>query len=247
MTNLRLFQTERVYRRQFWVWWKWQKVLQTGKKHCGKRRNCFLRAISPFSAVFSKDISKPGLVWERVKTKGLLVWISSLTHYCHMIYNSHCNSWFQRGILGKGPLPNHKVWSTLILVKNWWGCVVLLNHCHTSVFGLPSVYECQPFWEKKFPVLEEELSSWKVLFIQNSSTFFFRSDNFRIFSSKLLESQDPFNCPINKKSAKNWKSPMCLNITKMMIKMEINIYHEFKFYHSILSPRYLLANQFVCY
>ena len=26
-----------------------------GRKHCGKRRNCSLRAISPFSTVFSKD------------------------------------------------------------------------------------------------------------------------------------------------------------------------------------------------
>ena len=32
------------------------KVLQTGRKHCGKRRNCFSRAISPFPTVFSKDL-----------------------------------------------------------------------------------------------------------------------------------------------------------------------------------------------
>ena len=41
-----------------------------GRKHCGKRRNCSLRAISPFPAVFSKDFycdtQKPKLVWERV-------------------------------------------------------------------------------------------------------------------------------------------------------------------------------------
>ena len=29
---------------------------KTGRKHCGKKRNCSLRAISPFPAVFSKDI-----------------------------------------------------------------------------------------------------------------------------------------------------------------------------------------------
>ena len=34
---------------------KWQKVLQMGRKHCGKRRNCSLRAISPFPFVFSID------------------------------------------------------------------------------------------------------------------------------------------------------------------------------------------------
>ena len=27
-----------------------------GRKHCGKRRNCSLRAISPFSTVFLKDL-----------------------------------------------------------------------------------------------------------------------------------------------------------------------------------------------
>ena len=33
-----------------------KKVLQTGRKYCGKRRNCSLRAISPFPTVFSKDL-----------------------------------------------------------------------------------------------------------------------------------------------------------------------------------------------
>ena len=55
-TNFRLFQTERVCKRHFQIWWKWQKVLQKGRKHCGKRRNCSLRAISPFPTVFSKDL-----------------------------------------------------------------------------------------------------------------------------------------------------------------------------------------------
>ena len=33
-TNFRLFQTERVCRRQFQIWWQWQKMCQTGRKHC---------------------------------------------------------------------------------------------------------------------------------------------------------------------------------------------------------------------
>ena len=33
-----------------------RKVLQTGRKHCGKRRNCSSQAISPFPTVFSKDL-----------------------------------------------------------------------------------------------------------------------------------------------------------------------------------------------
>ena len=55
-TNFRLFRTERVCRRQFRVRWKWAKVLQTGRKRCGKRRNCSLRAISPFPTAFSTHI-----------------------------------------------------------------------------------------------------------------------------------------------------------------------------------------------
>ena len=70
-TNFKIFQTERVYRRQFQIWWKWQKVLQTDRKRCGKRRNCSLRAISPFPTAFSKELycrhEKTGLVWKRVK------------------------------------------------------------------------------------------------------------------------------------------------------------------------------------
>ena len=54
MTNFRLFQAERVCRRQFQIWRKWKKVIQTGRKHCGKRRNCSLWAISPFPTIFSK-------------------------------------------------------------------------------------------------------------------------------------------------------------------------------------------------
>ena len=66
-TNFRLFQTERVCRRQFQVWWKWQKVLQMVRKRCGKRRNCSSRAISPFPTVFSKD-----LYCRHVKTRACL-------------------------------------------------------------------------------------------------------------------------------------------------------------------------------
>ena len=59
--NFRRFQTERVCRQQFQIWWKWQKVIQAGKKHCGKRRNCSLRAISPFPTVFSKGLFPRGV------------------------------------------------------------------------------------------------------------------------------------------------------------------------------------------
>ena len=61
MTNFRLFQTERLFRRQFRIWRKWQKVIQTGRKHCGKRRNCSFQAISPFPTVFSKGLFPRGI------------------------------------------------------------------------------------------------------------------------------------------------------------------------------------------
>ena len=65
-TNFRRFQIERVCRRKFQIWWNWQKVFRTGRKHCGKRRNCSLRAISPFPPVFSKK-----LVLQTPKNQGL--------------------------------------------------------------------------------------------------------------------------------------------------------------------------------
>ena len=65
MTNFRLLQTERVCRPQFWIWWKWQKVLFW--KHCGKRTNCSLPAISLFPTVFSKE-----LYCRHVKTRACL-------------------------------------------------------------------------------------------------------------------------------------------------------------------------------
>ena len=76
-TNFRLFETERVRRPQLQIWRIWQKVTQMDRKHCGKRRNCFLRAISPFPTVFQKacfpGASKGVIVWEWVKG-GLISW-----------------------------------------------------------------------------------------------------------------------------------------------------------------------------
>ena len=60
-TKHSLTQTGRVCRRQFQIWWKWQKVIQTGRKHCGKKRNCSLRAISLFFTVFSKGLFPRGV------------------------------------------------------------------------------------------------------------------------------------------------------------------------------------------
>ena len=40
---------------------------ENDRKHCGKRRNCSLRAISPFPTVFSKDLN-----YRHVKTRACL-------------------------------------------------------------------------------------------------------------------------------------------------------------------------------
>ena len=61
MTNCRLFQTESVCRRQFQIQRKWQQVIQMGRKHCGKKRNCSLQAISSFPTVFLKGLFPRGV------------------------------------------------------------------------------------------------------------------------------------------------------------------------------------------
>ena len=49
-----------------------ESSLQKGRKHCGKRKNCSLRTISPLSTVFSEDLcgrqGKSGLVWKGLMT-----------------------------------------------------------------------------------------------------------------------------------------------------------------------------------
>ena len=52
---------------QFYIWWKWQNVLHNGRKHCRKRKNCSLGAISPFPTVFSKYLK-----CKHVKTRACL-------------------------------------------------------------------------------------------------------------------------------------------------------------------------------
>ena len=54
MTHFEHFQTENIADDNFRFDENLQKVLQKGRKHCGKRRNCSLRAISPFPTVFSR-------------------------------------------------------------------------------------------------------------------------------------------------------------------------------------------------
>ena len=64
----RIFQTQRLCRHEFQIWWKWQKVFQTCRKHWGKRRNRkFLFFPRCVQNTYTADMWKPRLVWERVK------------------------------------------------------------------------------------------------------------------------------------------------------------------------------------
>ena len=81
MTNFRLFQTERVCTGQFQTWWKWQNVFQTGRKHCGKRMNCSLRAIHPFPAVFSKRLALQTRKNQGLVGKGLTPFLTVFQSY----------------------------------------------------------------------------------------------------------------------------------------------------------------------
>ena len=71
-TNLRLFQTERVCRQQFQIWWKWQIVIQTCRKNpMGKweiaRYEQFLLFPQCFQNARFPGVSKGVIVWEWVK------------------------------------------------------------------------------------------------------------------------------------------------------------------------------------
>ena len=71
-TNFRLVQTERVCRRQFQIWRKWKKVIQTGKNTVGKGEIACYEQFLLFLPCFQKacfpGASKGVIVWEWVKT-----------------------------------------------------------------------------------------------------------------------------------------------------------------------------------
>ena len=55
-TNFRLFQISKRLQMTISNLNEMARVIQMGRKHCGKRRNCSLRAISPIPTVFSKGL-----------------------------------------------------------------------------------------------------------------------------------------------------------------------------------------------
>ena len=139
MTNFRLFQTERVCRRQFQFWQKWQKVIQTGRKHCGKRRNCSLWAISPFPTVFSKGLFPWGV--KRVKYLSKLTQPIPLLKYITSLYSSLYN-----------PFPNIPFWDRPKFKEaaddNWNVAINPLPH-NSTFWRARDIWLWKTLWEKE--------------------------------------------------------------------------------------------------
>ena len=58
MTNFRLLQNQRVCRRQFQIWWKWQKVLIMDRKHWEKEKLLVTSNFSFSNSVFKRLVSQ---------------------------------------------------------------------------------------------------------------------------------------------------------------------------------------------
>ena len=78
-TNFRLFQTERVCRRQFQIWWKSQKVLQMGKNTVGKGEKLLVMSnFSIYHNVFKRLVQKTRKTW---------AFLGGLKHTGYLLYN----------------------------------------------------------------------------------------------------------------------------------------------------------------
>ena len=94
-TNFGRFQIERVCRRQFKIWWKWQK-LQEGWKHCGKKEKLLVTSNFSFShsvfkrlvlqtcknqGLFGKGLIEQKTLWVKEK-----MWVSSIFSFSHNVF-----------------------------------------------------------------------------------------------------------------------------------------------------------------
>ena len=97
------------------------KLLQMSKKDCGKRRNCSIWAISPFSKVFSKDLYS-----RHVKTR-VCFYKQALVFYICVCYKSFGNT------VRKGEIARYEqfllfsqcflaVWRTSCHFHQIWNC-----------------------------------------------------------------------------------------------------------------------------
>ena len=79
-TNFRLCRTERVYRRQFQIWRKWKKVIQTGRKHWEKEKLVITSSFSFSHSVFKRLVSQ-GRQKVSLCGNGLIMTIFSSSHW----------------------------------------------------------------------------------------------------------------------------------------------------------------------
>ena len=96
------------------IWWKWRKVIQTGRKHCGKRRNCSLRAISPFPTVFSTGLFPRG-----VKQKSVTVMWRKY-HVMMICFLSQLQRWMVMIRSARECVAMIKILGTAIHVISFW-------------------------------------------------------------------------------------------------------------------------------
>ena len=82
---------------------KMAKAIQMGRKHCGKRRNCLLRAFSPFPTVFSKGLFPRGVKRCHCVWKGLNIEIFCyrLETVLHAPSKYRIRVWSHLGLLDK--------------------------------------------------------------------------------------------------------------------------------------------------
>ena len=110
MTNFRLFQTERVCRRQVQIWQKWQKVIQTGRKHWEKEKLLITSNFSFSHSVLKRLVfqgrQKVSLCGNGLKCRLQFVSIWTSVKFCGLVM-----SWeFDTGLPGFSYfLPHHPV------------------------------------------------------------------------------------------------------------------------------------------
>ena len=118
----------RVCRQQFQIWRKWQKVLLTNRKYCGKRRNCFLSNFSFSNSIFfpqcfhmtsTVDLKKRGLFEKEIETN---IWMLRL----YFFFTFYTLVLITLDLRAEGDCILFSVWSlatlfyeTLIIVKTW--------------------------------------------------------------------------------------------------------------------------------
>ena len=94
MTNFRLFQTERVCRRQFQIWRKWLKVNQTGRKHWEKEKLLVTSNFSFSHSVFKGLVSQ---VRQKVSLCGNGLKVScKCFHFGKFYMHSFCRHYWSR-------------------------------------------------------------------------------------------------------------------------------------------------------